>query len=99
MRVSALRRSLLAQHHGLRTSGSRRERVLKLYQGKYGDFGPTLGSEYLLNHDGEKVGIETLRQWLVTAGLWSPRRRGATHRQWRAQRSLWRDGPDGWFVA
>ena len=79
--------------HGLRDVASnhqitmsRRDRVLELYQGKYGDFGPTLASEYLLKHDGEKVGIETLRQWLVTAGLWSPRRRGAIHRQWRERK-------------
>lgn len=79
--------------HGLRDVASnhqiimsRRDRVLELYQGKYGDFGPTLASEYLLKHDGEKVGIETLRQWLVRAGLWSPRRRGAIHRQWRERK-------------
>ena len=79
--------------HGLRDVASnhqittlRRERVLELYQGKYGDFGPTLASEYLLKCDGERVGVETLRQWLVSAGLWSPRRRGAMHRQWRERK-------------
>ena len=48
--------------HGLRDvvsnhqiTTSRRERVLELYQGKYGDFGPTLASEYLLKCDGERV--------------------------------------------
>ena len=80
--------------HGLRDQGSnrkisaeRRERVLKLYEGKYGDFGPTLATEYLRKVDGEDVGIETLRRWLVEAGLWTPGRKGSGHRKWRERRA------------
>ncbi len=47
--------------HGLRDRESnrqiesgRRERVLELYQAKYGDFGPTLAVEYLEKIDGEE---------------------------------------------
>ena len=82
--------------HGLRDrasnrqfEGDRRERVLELYRAKYGDFGPTLAVEYLAKLDGEELSEETLRQWLIGAGLWSPRRRGAPHRQWRERREHW----------
>ena len=82
--------------HGLRDRASNhqldaacRERVLELYRAKYGDFGPTLAVEYLLKCDGEVLSEETLRQWLIGAGLWSARRRGAVHRQWRERRACW----------
>jgi transposase len=82
--------------HGLRDRPSnrqidagRRERVLELYQAKYGDFGPTLALEYLWKVDGEEVSKETLRGWLMAAGLWRPRRRGAPHRVWRERRAHW----------
>lgn len=83
----------LGVRHGLkgrasnhRVVDSRRKRVLKLYESKYGDFGPTLAVEYLAKADGEVVGIETLRQWLLAAGLWAPRRERATHRKWRERK-------------
>ena len=82
--------------HGLRDRQSnrcidsdRRDRVLELYQAKYGDFGPTLAVEYLAKEDGEELSEETLRRWLIAAGLWSSRRRGSPHRQWRERREHW----------
>jgi hypothetical protein len=68
---------------------SRRDRVLELYQAKYSDFGPRLASEYLCREDGEKLNEETLRLWLMKAGLWQPRRQGARHRAWRERRACW----------
>lgn len=32
---------------------------------------------------------ETLRTWLVEAGLWQARRRGSPHRAWRERRAHW----------
>ena len=82
--------------HGLRDRVSnrrieagRRERVLELYQAKYGDFGPTLAVEYLRKYDGEDLSEETLRRWLMAAGLWQARRQGARHRKWRERRAHW----------
>ena len=82
--------------HGLRDQASnhgidavRRERVLELYRTKYEDFGPTLAVEYLNKVEGEAVGEETLRQWLIEAGLWTARRRAAPHRKWRERREHW----------
>jgi transposase len=68
------------------TDEEKKARVLKLYQEKYWDFGPTLAVEYLAREDGEVVGVETLRGWLKGAGLWQPRRRRPEHRRWRARR-------------
>jgi transposase len=82
---------------------SRRERIVELYRTKYHDFGPTLAVECLAKHDGEVVGIETLRRWLVAAGAWEPRRRGGRHRAWRDRREclgemVQMDGSDhDWF--
>ena len=82
--------------HGLRDRSSnrkidtgRRARILELYVSKYGDFGPTLAVEYLRKVDDEELDEETLRRWLIAAGLWQARRRGAPHRQWRERRAHW----------
>lgn len=82
--------------HGLRDRSSnrkidtgRRARILELYVAKYGDFGPTLAVEYLQNVDGEELDEETLRRWLIAAGLWQAQRRGSPHRQWRERRAHW----------
>ncbi len=61
-------------------------KVLKLFRKKYRDFGPTLAAEKLLELDGIEVSRETLRQWLMAAGLWERRRKRRSHRQWRARR-------------
>ena len=49
-------------------------RVLSLFQAHYRDFGPTLASEFLAEKHGVIVSRETLRHWLIEAGLWLPRR-------------------------
>jgi transposase len=66
-----------AGHRSNRGTTARiRERVLKLVRDKYsGDvderFGPTLAAEHLAAEDGITVDHETLRRWLLAAGLWS----------------------------
>ena len=73
--------------HGLRGRASNRRlaesvrtKALKLVQAKYRDFGPTLACEYLAKHDDLKVSKETLRQWLIAAGLRRVKRRKAPKR-------------------
>jgi len=63
-----------------------RTRVLKVYRKKYRDFGPTLAAEKLLELDGFRVSRETLRQWLLSAGLWTKRRKHRDHRCWRTRK-------------
>ena len=60
--------------------------VLKVCREKYIDFGPTLASEKLLELDGIKISRETLRQWLMWAGLWKKRRKHRGHRRWRTRK-------------
>src|SRR5579871_5953611 len=48
------------------------ERVREKYGGGVGErFGPTLAAEHLAAEDGLKVDRETLRRWMLGAGLWS----------------------------
>ncbi len=61
-------------------------RVTELYRQNYEGFGPTLGQEKLLERDGISISDETLRLWLIEAGLWKKRRKGRQHRQWRPRR-------------
>jgi hypothetical protein len=60
--------------------------VLGRYQERYADFGPTLAAEKLAL-DGYEVDHETLRGWLIKAGLWQKRRQRAKHRSWRERRA------------
>jgi len=55
--------------------GSLRSKVLKLVKAKYGDFSPTLASEYLARDEAAEVSKETLRQWLIATGMWRGKRR------------------------
>lgn len=63
-----------------------RKKVLQLHASKYGDFGPTLASEKLLEMDKINVNVETLRLWMRQSGVAYKRRRSRGHRQWRARR-------------
>lgn len=63
-----------------------REKVLKLYKSTYRDFGPTLACEKLSELDEITVSRETLRNWLLEAGLWERRRKRRDHRRWRQRK-------------
>lgn len=63
-----------------------KQRVLKLYRRKYWGFGPTLAAEKLFELDGVSVSRETLRQWLLSAGLWQGRRKRGDHHRWRVRK-------------
>jgi hypothetical protein len=48
--------------------------VLGLVREYYTDFGPTLAAEKLTERHGLRIGVETLRQWMIADGLWIDRR-------------------------
>jgi len=81
--------------HGLRGRSSNRripapirEKAVGLVKKEYGDFGPTLASEYLAEGHGIAVSRETLRGWMIAAQLWRPRRaRVERVHTWRPRRS------------
>ena len=66
---------------------SLRQKVIMLTKGRYRDFGPTLLSEKLCQEHKHRVNRETLRQWLLTAGLWSPKRKTKRHHVWRQRKA------------
>jgi hypothetical protein len=79
--------------HGLRGQPSNRRknaklrrRVLQVYRKDYHDFGPTFAAEKLAER-GLEVSPDTLRRWLLAAGLWQPRRRRDQHRSRRPRRA------------
>jgi hypothetical protein len=79
--------------HGLRGRPSNhrrdpafRRKVLRAYRRRYADFGPTFASEKLAQ-EGLVVCPQTLRRWLIEAGLWQRRRRRDPHRSRRPRRA------------
>lgn len=65
-----------------------RTRALALIRQKYSGgvderFGPTLAAEHLATEDGVTVDHETLRRWMLAAGLWSRARKRSPHRRRR----------------
>lgn len=76
--------------------------ALDYYAQRLEGFGPTLAAEKLAER-GIVVDHETLRRWLLEAGLWKRGRRRAKHRSWRERRGhfgelVQMDGsPHHWF--
>ena len=58
---------------------------IKLISEKYRDFGPTFASEKLVSC-GIEVSRETVRKWMIEAGLRTPRKRRERHRARRERR-------------
>lgn len=69
-----------------RTPEKIKDKAIKLYQKKYHGFGPLLASEKLRALDGIEVSDETVRKWLIEAGLWEKKRNKSKHRQWRQRK-------------
>lgn len=71
-------RGVISKRRGVPSNRSiavaERERVLELVVEHYADFGPSLAAEYLAQRHGYRHSTETLRGWMVAAGLWKPSR-------------------------
>ena len=68
-----------------------RDRVLRLvdkkYSGEEGErFGPTLAAEHLASEGDVEVNAQTLRRWMLAAGLWSQARKRRVHRKRRERK-------------
>jgi len=73
-------------------AAAERQRVLALVREKYSGsvdvrFGPTLAAEHLVSEDGVTVHHDTLRRWMLAAGLWSRARKHSPHRQRRERKA------------
>lgn len=69
-----------------RRPDNERKRAIALYNKSFVGFGPLLASEHLATDHGIVVDHETLRQWLLVAGVWKSRRRREVHRAARERR-------------
>jgi transposase len=74
------------------TAAAIREPVLAVVREKYSGpvkerFGPTLAAEHLASEDGITVDHETLRRWMLAAGLWSRARKRSRHRRRRERKA------------
>jgi transposase len=90
--AKTLRHRHVGRPSNRRTAGKTRQRVLALIRQKYsGDvttrFGPTLVAEHLASEDGLTVDHETLRRWMLAAGLWSRQRTRTPYRQRRERKA------------
>ena len=65
-----------------RSDPATKEAILRRYEERYEGFGPTFAMEKL-NAEGHKIHHETLRRWLIEAGLWQRQRKRKPYRQWR----------------
>jgi hypothetical protein len=70
-----------------------RKKALAIVGREYGateagaGFGPTLAAEHLAADHGLSIAPETLRRWMIGAGLWSRQRRRKAYRQRRERRA------------
>lgn len=95
-------------HQGRGKSSNREDVLLKTaallrYRESYEGFGPTLASEKLHERDGLEVDHETLRRWLIAAGLWEGKKRRKKHRSRRERKKCFGEmvqfdgSPHKWF--
>jgi len=90
--AAALRHRQAGRRSNRGTPMATRRRALALIRTKYsGDvttrFGPTLVAEHLAEEDGLVIDHETLRRWMLAAGLWSRQRRRSPYRQRRERKA------------
>lgn len=60
-----------------RIEEGQREHYMELVRANYADFGPLLAHEYLRAEHGFGYSVETLRGWMMRAGLWQAKQRRA----------------------
>jgi transposase len=84
---AALVHGLRGRQSNFRYPAEVREEVLALIRRRYIGFGPTHLSELLSQEHGVDLDAETLRRWMLTAGLWQRARKGRKHRRKRPRRT------------
>ena len=74
--------------HNAKSDTLRAQVLAQAQEPMYADFGPTLLSEHLARDPAiDTVHPDTLRRWLIAAGLWMPKHRGSRHRRRRERRA------------
>ncbi|MDP9808094.1 hypothetical protein J2W42_000932 [Rhizobium tibeticum] len=79
--AASIRHKAIGRPSNNRISDGVRDYAVTLVRERYADFGPTLAAEKLAERDGFRVSRETLRSWMVDAGLWLSRKQRRTFHQ------------------
>jgi transposase len=87
--AASIRHKALGRPSNNRISDGVRDYAMTLVRERYADFGPTLATEKLAERDGLRVSRETLRGWMVDAGLWLSRKQRRTFHQPRLRREAY----------
>lgn len=87
--AASIRHKAIGRPSNNRISDGVRDYAMMLVRERYADFGPTLAAEKLAERDGLCVSRETLRSWMVDAGLWLSRKQRRTFHQPRLRREAY----------
>lgn len=69
-----------------RIGEQRKAAIVAQVREHYADFGPQLASECLKAQHQQTIGVETLRGWMIEAGLWKAKKRRTDHQHNPRQR-------------
>ncbi|TDK29116.1 ISNCY family transposase [Rhizobium deserti] len=101
--AASIRHKAIGRPSNNRITDGIRDYAVALVRECYADFGPTMASEMLAERDGLLVSRETLRRWMLGAGIWLSRKQRRTFHQPRLRREAYGelvqiDGSDHrWF--
>lgn len=84
--AASLAHKLRGRESNHRSPVDRKECALTLIQEKYPDFGPTFAAEKLAEVHGIAVDHESLRRWMIAAGLWRVHGGPITAHVWRERK-------------
>ncbi len=87
--AASIRHKAIGRPSNNRISDGVRDYAMTLVRERYADFGPTLATEKLAERDGLRVSRETVRGWMVDAGLWLSAKQRRTFHQPRLRREAY----------
>ncbi len=87
--AASIRHKAIGRPSNNRTGDGVRDYAMTLVRERYADFGPTLATEKLAERDGLRVSRETVRGWMVDAGLWLSRKQRRTFHRPRLRREAY----------
>ncbi|NSY43009.1 ISNCY family transposase [Agrobacterium tumefaciens] len=87
--AASIRHKAIGRPSNNRISDGVRDYAVALVRERYADFGPTLATEKLAERDGLSVSRETVRNWMVDAGIWLSRKQRRTFHRPRLRREAY----------
>ncbi|MEE9909931.1 ISNCY family transposase [Brucella intermedia] len=87
--AASIRHRAIGRPSNNRITDGVRDYAVTLVRERYADFGPTLAAEKLAECDGLCVSRETLRRWMVDAGIWLSRKQRRRFHQPRIRREAY----------